>query len=1037
MLSFKLLGNVEVSKSGELLQGFRSQKELALLIYLAQTGQTQRRDLLAELLWDSGSTKQALSNVRTTLARLQKMVGDVLLVTQKTLALDPEQRQQIDSVNLLESLRKRERIDSRGEALLLENALATYRGDFLADFQLRNAPLFDEWVTTTREAIRQEVIAAYQRLANYIHSLDDNEWGLAVARAWLQVDQLDEAAHALLIQFLLKLGQNRQASAHYEEYVKLFERELGVAPSEEISALLQAIQPSQRPRARSDSALPRIVATAPHNIPPVYDQFIGRATIQEQLHKRLDQPWCRLVTIVGPGGVGKTRLATTIARSRLARYHDGVWLVELADLDPDDEHLAESLAVEIASALDLRFTGSASPSEQLLKHLQHKQCLLLLDNFEHLLSAFQLVLAIIQQCEQVQLLVTSREPLRLQAEWTLLLSGLSFPSGDADTPASEAVELFAARRAQQGWDGNSADELQAIATICQMVEGLPLAIELAAALTRFSSPQAIVDRLRDGFGALSSPLRDTPQRHQSLQIVFEMSWRSLSSSLQDCLARLAVFRGGFSAQAARQIAHTDVQQLAALIDKSLLSYQHAADRYNMHPVILAFAAEKLPASEQIFERHADYFLGLLAQHSQALQKSSPQLSIRVLEADIENLRLAWQTGLKLRQSAKLLAGLSSLSVYYQLRGLAQEGESVMQATFAAADAWQAEGWALAIRAGLEQARFQNRLGRYWPATLSVKSALALTKQQADVWAEGMGLVLWAESLWRLGQYDLARSKLRQAQTIGRAIGAQLISAWCHHHLGVIDDIQGRYQGACNQLEQACQLWKRLENANALNGSLNSIGLVYLHLGEIQAAQQAMEQALELSNRLDNRHLQAFLLNNLSMLAIERIDYKTAEYYLKLGLDLAIASGNLVEQADIYSSLGKNYLKQGNLDEAAECLKQGLQIAEITGNRSLIALTKQQLAQLAHQQADFEDTERLYLQALQIARHDSLAHIECDLLVELANFFYHRDKSQAREYLLEAMELAKSIAHPQLLERAELLAERMHLPIELVSRSRFA
>lgn len=1037
MLSFKLLGNVELSRNGELLQGFRSQKELALLIYLAQTGQAQRRDLLAELFWDSGSTKQALSNLRTTLARLQKMLGDVLLVTPKTLALAPEHRQQVDSLGLIDSLRRLELIDSREQALALQHALTCYTGDFLGDFQLRNAPQFDEWLTATRETIRRDVLMAYQRLADYILSIEDNELGIAVARSWLQVDQLDEAAHALLIQLLIKQGNKREALVQYETYVSLLERELALGPSEEVSALLREIRPSQSAPTQRASAQPRLVATAPHNIPSAYDQFFGREAIQKQLHERLDQSWCRLVTIVGPGGVGKTRLATTVARSRLAHYHDGVWLVELADLDPDDEHLKESLAVEIATTLDLRFTGSAAPIEQLLNHLRHKQCLLVLDNFEHLLPAFQLVLDLLQQCEQVQLLVTSREPLRLQAEWVLGLAGLSFPTDDNDDSSSEAVELFAARRAQQQWEALSGEESSAMAAICRMVEGLPLAIELAAALTRYSSARAIAEQLRHGFASLSSPLRDTPQRHQSLQIVFEMSWRMLPSSLQSCLARLSVFRGGFSAQAARQIAYADYQQLALLVDKSLLSYHDASDRYSMHPVILASAAEKLDGSDPTHERHADYFLSLLEQHSHALQKGSPQDSISLLEPDIDNLRLAWQTGLELRQSAKLLAGLSSLSVYYQLRGLAQEGESVMQATFAAASAWQAEGWGLAIRAGLEQARFQNRLGRYWPATLSANSALALSKHHSDRWAEGMGQVLWAESLWRLGQYDLARSKLRQAQELGRAIGAQQIVAWCHHHLGVIDDIQGRYDGARTHLQQACQLWKSLENANALSGSLTSFGLVYLHLGELQAAQQAMEHALELCEQLDNRHLQALVINNLSLILGEQGSYTKAEYYLKLGLDLAITSGNLVEQAEIYTSLGKNYLKLNKLDTSEEYFEQGLQVAEIIGNRSLIALLKQNQALLKQEQDDLDGAERFYQQALQIAHQDSLSHLECDLLLDLAEFLFQRKQYQAKQYALEARGLAQTIGNPQLLIRAEAIAAKLAIPLEIYAKSRSA
>lgn len=268
-----------------------------------------------------------------------------------------------------------------------------------------------------------------------------------------------------------------------------------------------------------------------HNLPPEYDQFFGRHNAQQEIHTRLDQPWCRLVTITGLGGVGKTRLATTIARSRLSQYRDSVRLVELVDLDPDDDDLAEAIAVEIATVLDMRLTGSATPVAQLLNYLRHKQMLLVLDNFEHLLAGLQIVLDIIEQCEKVQLIVTSREALRLRAEWAIVLTGLSYPTSDMDEMASDAVELFAARYAQQRRGAVSSDNVVAMRQICRMAAGLPLAIELAAALTRHTSVRAVAESLRDGFDALTTALRDAPARHRGLQAVFEMSWRTLTPGL--------------------------------------------------------------------------------------------------------------------------------------------------------------------------------------------------------------------------------------------------------------------------------------------------------------------------------------------------------------------------------------------------------------------------------------------------------------------------------------------------------------------------
>ncbi len=216
--------------------------------------------------------------------------------------------------------------------------------------------------------------------------------------------------------------------------------------------------------------------------------------------------------------MGKTRLATTIARSRLGRYRDGVWLVELAEIDPDDEDVAEAIAAEIATVLNLRLTGPARPVDQLLEHLRQKQMLLVLDNFEHLLGGVQSVLEIVQRCNAVQLLVTSRETLRIRAEWKFVLAGLDYPATDADELPSDVVELFLARHTQQQRRTLSADEFTAIRRICRMVEGLPLAIELAAGLCRHATPRQIADELRNGFDALKTSLRDVLLRHRSLRI---------------------------------------------------------------------------------------------------------------------------------------------------------------------------------------------------------------------------------------------------------------------------------------------------------------------------------------------------------------------------------------------------------------------------------------------------------------------------------------------------------------------------------------
>ncbi len=517
-----------------------------------------------------------------------------------------------------------------------------------------------------------------------------------------------------------------------------------------------------------------------------------------------------------------------------------------------------------------------------------------------------------------------------------------------------------------------------------------------------------------------------PGRHRSLGVVFEMSWRTLTPALQQRLARLAVFRSGFTGAAAHSIAEADAQHLAALRDKSLITYDEASDRYAIHPVIRAYAAEKCPDSDPTPHKHADYYLTLLAEHAEALQKDAPQRAVAVIQPDMDNVRRAWQTGLALGQVDLLAAALTSLSVVYQLRGLAQEAESAMQTTVRIATTWGAQGIALATRTGLEQARFQNRLGRYRPALETLKAALQAAAQCDDRWANGMGHVLWGESLWRLGEYEAATDKLTHALRLAHALDATLIVGWCHHHLGVIDDIQGRYAAALDHLQQACDAWRAIDNTQNLSNSLNSIGAVCYHQGNLSAAQRAMEEALALCNQLDNRHLQSLLLNNLGMIATQQGDYVGAQYYLQIGLDLAVSNGNLTGQGELNVNLGKNYRLMGKIDLAVEHLEEGVQIAESLGNRSLLATALFNLADAERDRENEKWTKTLYHQALAITQQDNLQSLECEVMIGLAEFLSKRDEGAASEYSTKAVSLAEVLQHPALLQRAKAVNQYTHV-----------
>ncbi|RMG94611.1 MAG: hypothetical protein D6706_13540 [Chloroflexi bacterium] len=1020
MLSFSLLGQAQLFQDEIPVKQFRSRKELALLFYLAHTGQEYSREQIAELLWEAKSTSRALSNLRTIIARIRKKLGDVFLTTRYTIALRPEHCQQVDSAILWQTITNIDHIDSPEKAHILQKTLESYQGDFLANFSVNDAPLYEAWITTTREQIRRQTVSAYEKLVHYTLTNGDSDKAVALLHRWLEIDEMDEVAHTLLIRLFIEQGDEQKALAQYSYLVRLLRANLDVAPAADLTKLIEGIQskPAQPSPLHS-------VSTVQHNLPSVYDQFFGRNAVQQKIHACLDQPWCRLVTITGQGGAGKTRLAIMLARQRLEQYRDGVWFIELEEISPDDDELDETIAVEIATVLGLRLTGKGTPVQQLLNYLKHAQMLLVLDNFEHVLAGKRIVLEIVNHCEEVQLIVTSREPLHIRAEWVISLTGLSYPGSDVDEASSESVDLFLARRAQMQWVEVSPDELMAIRKICRMVEGLPLAIELAAALTSRFTCRKIADSLEDSFEMLATSFHDVPQRHRSLYMVFRMSWQALSPALKQVLAQLSVFHGGFTAVAAQEIVGANDEHLIALREKSLLLYDQTSNRYTLHPVIRAYAAEKRDPADPTPQKHTHYYLTLLSQYTEPLQKDKIQDVMKILEPEINNIRRAWQRGLNQHYSQLLYDALVSLSTYYQLRGLAREGEAVMRATMHTAKTWGDTGIPLATRAGLERVRFQNRLGQYRPAIQTIKETVKLAAQCADQWAEGMAHVWWGESLWKLGEYVQAKEKLHHALAIAEKIDDALIAGWSHHQLGIIHDIQSRYDQALEHLKKARAIWESLNNINNLSVTLNSLGIVHNHLDDLSAAKRELEQALALCNQTNNSHLQSFLLNSLSIIATEQGDYLGAQYYLQLGIELASTIGNREGVGHLYTNLGRNYRLLGEFDLSIASLEKGLQIARTLENQSLIGVVLLNLGNTKKDQGETEPAITFYNQALTIAQKNDLPSLECHVLVEMAELLSNKNAKQAQDYSSKAVTLAKSIQSPGLLKRAQALSNVLH------------
>jgi predicted ATPase len=339
--------------------------------------------------------------------------------------------------------------------------------------------------------------------------------------------------------------------------------------------------------------------------------MVGRTAELSELSARLENPACRLITLVGPGGIGKTWLALAVAAAEAATFEHEAAFVALDSLNS-----ADWLPATILQAMGIPLLEQGDAKTQLLEALRQQELLLVLDNFEHLLDGVSLLTEILQSAPRVTMLVTSRERLNLQAEWVFELQGLGYPAVDTflDADEYEAIVLFIQRVGQVSRGFNARGHRAAVAGICRMVEGLPLAIDLAAAAVAQRSPETVMADLERDMQALATTMRDVPARHRSLRAVVDRSWDLLTDAERSVLQRLSVFRGGFDLEAARQAAGATQPVLTALLQKSM-ALRRAADRYDLHPIVRQYAAEKLEAAGEAagtFDQALEYFLALTA-----------------------------------------------------------------------------------------------------------------------------------------------------------------------------------------------------------------------------------------------------------------------------------------------------------------------------------------------------------------------------------------------------------------------------------------
>ncbi|MCB8946286.1 MAG: tetratricopeptide repeat protein [Ardenticatenaceae bacterium] len=948
MLQLQLLGSPQITLHGKAETDLSSAKSLALLYYLALHGRPQSRLALGGLLWPDKSDSEARMNLRQALYQLRQVLPDYVQASRQDVQLVRTKGLMVD-VQLFEAALKP---GLAGDMERLQTAVDHYQGDFLHGFFVDDAPDFEEWQLMERERLRSLAIQAMHQLSTSYAQQHLVGPGLLLTRRLIDIEPWREESHQLLMRLLAWDGQVSAALAQYEQCRQLLADELGVEPSQETQALFAQIKAREtrdkeiRPlEVRHNVVVERPLPAPRHTkLPHTHTVFIGRERELEDMAAVLALPETRLLTVVGPGGMGKTRLTLALVERLLAdeAFIEDVYFVPLEGVAADESvSVADQISLAIARTMDLSLTtGEHSPSHHLLTVLQPKRLLLVLDNFEHLLAGAEWVALLLKEAPEVQVVVTSRERLSLYGERVLTLRGLALPERDVGETAvhADALQLFihAAQRVRHDFQ-SLPEERPTLVQLCRFLNGMPLAIELAASWVDTLSVADILAELQQDLDMLATDMRDVAARQRSIRQVFAYAWQRLSVVEQQVLAALSVFRGGFTRVAAQQVAlvHTRsamaVRLLADLVQKSLLHFDRTRNRYEMHSLLRQFLGEKLAqdgvVETAVYQRHSAFFCEFLQERRAAFISPQQQTVLRETEADIENIRIAWQWALVRRDVAGLGAAFAGLFHFYDIRSWFREGERVFRETAVALDPPQnvTERILLAqLRA--RQGWFAFHLGQHQHSfNLLQNSLVELEYERANDESifnyNYLGAVLRHQ-----GKYERANFYVLKALEMAQAIEDRYQASISFNILGQTVSQQGDYALAQYYCREGLHLKREMGDQRGVTYSLAYLGRIAKELGEFEEAEQLFNECVAISGTLGDQRGVALGLQNLGnvMLADGRSTEAIAVY--QQGLAIFRKIGNRQGECLCLIHLGEAWAVEGKLAMAAEFIREGGRIA---------------------------------------------------------------------------------------------------------------
>lgn len=921
-ITFELFGSPSLKHSGCLIQIPR-QKIIALLAYLALTQKPHLRSSLATLLWPESDRAHALAYLRRSLVFIKSILGDnVLAVNRGFVEWQANSLIWVDALDFQQKLTQANSHNHTNSIYCeqcvhwLKTAVSLHHASFMSDFILPDNAVFNEWQTQQAEIMQQKLAQALNSLITINEISNNLDMALHYAQQLANQDPLQEETQQQLMLLYAKSGQGGKAIQQYQRFVSKLKQELDISPLPQTTTLYEQIQIAQKQKIQPFFTTAKNISSLtypqPSSCPVSLTPFVGRKTELDGIMQYLQDPACRLLTIVGLYGTGKTRLAIKAATAPCLSFANDIHFLSLSNVDS-----ADTLLVAIAHALSFPFYENMTPRiHQICNELNRRPSLFILDGFNITRHAplVDVLKRILKDTSLVKFLITSPIPLYLEEEWVLPVYSLSFPTHieiadnlcDLDLDAFSAPQLLLqnCRRFRANLSLSPQDK-RYIIQICQFVGGLPLGIEMVAPWIQVLSFKEIAEEIGLNPNFLEGAKQKDDDALQSLQAICKYSWSLLTDTEQQAICRLSLFHDRFSKETAMQVTGVTLSTLLSLTAKAFLQhilvndslpYTYPNSYYRMPEIIRRYAYNKLCArpheNNWISKRYCHYYTTFAQEQGMKLTNGHQQEGLALFSIELNNIKHAWKWAIHHHKLTEINNMLEPLYLFYDMKSLFKEGVAEFDQAISSFSVTEKpknpiEQTILLGRLLARQGNLLWRLSRVEEAQEQLQKSLSLVQSCANDMNQDMALIFKGLGSIALSRKDSASAQhcFQESLYFFKKVNNQRGEAEILTHLGSVASQRGNIDKAARFDQESLEIYQSLNDPWGISVSLNNMSHSAEKSGDFSLAEELLAKSLAVARQMGSPWLIATALSNLGFIAQKQAQFAKAETYYQESLDI--------------------------------------------------------------------------------------------------------------------------------------------------------